>query len=130
MRSFPTKSQVLGIALLGLVTILPACTSRKVVQVGSHKVTVLRHRFENKLKVSDQASVPTFEYVGMSTDTKQLKVSIKGDKIWVNDVAGQLRAGDSVLLGDEGVAVNSMDYGETEKYLRANSPGTNTTAQN
>jgi len=130
MRSFPTKSQVLGIALLGLVTILPACTSRKVVQVGSHKVTVLRHGFENKLKVSDQASVPTFEYVGMSTDTKQLKVSIKGDKIWVNDVAGQLRAGDSVLLGDEGVAVNSMDYGETEKYLRANSPGTNTTAQN
>jgi len=130
MRSFHTKSQVLGIALLALVTILPACTSRKVVQVGSHKVTVLRHGFEHKLKVSDQASVPTFEYVGMSADRHQLKVSIKGDKIWVNDVAGELRAGDSVLLGDEGVAVNSMDYGETQKYLRANGSGTSTTAQN
>ena len=130
MRSFFRKSQVLSIALLGLVTILPACTHRKVVQVGTHKVTVLRHGFEHKLKVSDQAMVPTFDYVGMSTDRRELKVSIKGDKIRVNDVPGELRPGDSVLIGDDGVAVNSMDYGETEKYLRANSSGENTTAQN
>ena len=130
MKGFHRKSQVLSIALLGLVTILPACTHRKVVQVGSHKVTVLRHGFENKLKVSDQASVPTFEYAGMSTDRRELKVSIKGDKIKVNDLSGELRPGDSVLIGDDGVAVNSMDYGETEKYLRANGSGGNTTAQN
>ncbi len=130
MKSLHSKSQILSIALLGLVTILPACTHRQIVQVGSHKVTVLRHGFEHKLKLSDQSSVPTFEYVGMSTDRQQLKVSIKGDKIWVNEVAGELRPGDSVLLGDEGVAVNTMDYGETEKYLRANSSGKNATAQN
>ncbi|MGH9875341.1 MAG: hypothetical protein ACRD9S_23040 [Pyrinomonadaceae bacterium] len=124
------KSHLFSIALLALVTILPACTHQKTVQVGSHKVTVARHGFEKRLKVSDQASVPTFEYAGMSTDGRGLKVSIKGDKIWVNDFSGELRSGDSVLISDDGVAVNSMDYGESEKYLRANSAGSNTTAQN
>jgi hypothetical protein len=130
MRSFHRKSQVLSIALLGLVTILPACTHRKVVQLGTHKVTVSRHGFEKRLQVSEQGSVPTLEYAGMSTDGRGLKVSIKGDKIKVNDVPGELRPGDSVLIGDDGVAVNSMDYGETEKYLRANSSGENVSAQN
>jgi hypothetical protein len=130
MRSFHKKSQVLSIALLGLVTILPACTRQKIVQLGTHKVTVSRHGFEKRLQLSEQASVPTLEYAGLSTDGRGLKVSIKGDKIKVNDYSGELRPGDSVLIGDDGVAVNSMDYGETEKYLRANSAGANTTAQN
>lgn len=130
MRSFNVKPQILSIALLGLVTILPACTRQKIVQLGTHKVTVSRHGFEKRLQVSDQGSVPTLDYAGMSTDGRGLKVSIKGDKISVNDSAGELRPGDSVLITDDGVAVNSMDYGETEKYLRANSSGSNTTAQN
>lgn len=130
MKSFQRKSQVLGIALLCLVTILPACTNRKIVQLGTHKVTVSRHGFEKRLQVSEQASLPTLEYAGMSTDGRGLKVSIQGDKIKVNDLSGELRPGDSVLISDDGVAVNSMDYGETEKYLRANSTGENTTAQN
>jgi hypothetical protein len=130
MKSFQRKSQVLGIALLGLVTILPACTNRKIVQLGTHKVTVSRHGFEKRLQVSEQASPPTLEYAGMSTDGRGLKVSIQGDKIRVNDLSGELRPGDSVLISDDGVAVNSMDYGETEKYLRANCTGENTTAQN
>ena len=51
-----------------------------------------------------------------------MKVTIRGDSIKVNDKeTGKLRPGDSVLIGDEGVAVNELDYGETEKYLRANS---------
>jgi len=129
MRIIHGKSLVASIALLGLVAILPACTHRKVVQVGTHKVTVLRHGFENKLRVSDQTMTPTLEYAGMSTDRRELKVSIKGDKIRVNDVPGELRPGDSVLIGDDGVAVNSMDYGETEKYLRANSSENATKAE-
>ena len=120
----------MSIALLGLVTILPACTHRKVVQLGTHNVTVSRSGFEKRLKISEQDSVPTLEYAGLSTDARGLKVSINGDKIKVNDLSGELRPGDSVLISDDGVAVNSMDYGETEKYLRANSSGTNTTAQN
>lgn len=129
MKSFQRKSQVLGIALLGLVTILPACTNRKIVQLGTHKVTVSRHGFEKRLQVSEQASPPTLEYAGMSTDGRGLKVSIQGDKIRVNDLSGELRPGDSVLISDDGVAVNSMDYGETEKYLRANSSENATKAE-
>ncbi|HEY6231094.1 MAG TPA: hypothetical protein VIW64_07515, partial [Pyrinomonadaceae bacterium] len=77
----------------------------------------------------DNPPVPTLEYAGLSTDGKGLKVSIRGDQITVNGTAGQLRPGDKVLIADDGVAVNSMDFGETEKYLRANITG-NATAQN
>jgi hypothetical protein len=130
MGSSLKKSQVLSIALLGLVRLLPACTHRKTVQVGTHKVTVSRHGFEKRLHVSEQASVPTLEYAGVSTDGKGLKVSIKGDKVKIDGIDyGKLRPGDSVLIGDDGVAVNSLDYGESEKYLRANSAG-DATAQN
>ena len=34
-----------------------------------------------------------------------------------------LREGDEVTIGDDGVAVNELDYGESEKYLRANAGG-------
>ena len=130
MRSFHKNFQVLSIALLGLVILLPACTRRSLVSVGTHQVTVARHGFEKRLRVNDKPPVPTFEYAGLSTDGKGMKVTITGDTIKVNDnETGKLRPGDSVLIGDEGVAVNDMDYGETEKYLRANSAG-NATAQN
>jgi len=107
-------------ALVGLLVFLPACTHRKIVQIGTHKVTVSRHGFETKLHVAENAGVPVLEYAGISADGKGLKVSIKGDKVIINGVDGQLRVGDSVLISDEGVAVNSMDFGESEKYLRAN----------
>nr|MDQ2937120.1 hypothetical protein [Acidobacteriota bacterium] len=94
---------------------------RKIVQVGSHKITVSRHGFEKKFYLNDRASEPTFEYAGISTAGDGLKVSIKGDKVVINGVdRGKLRPGDSVLIGDDGVAVNSLDYGESEKYLRSN----------
>jgi hypothetical protein len=115
-------SRTMCLALLGLVVFLPACTHRKTVQLGTHKVTVARHGFEKKFHVTENASVPTFEYAGLSTDGKGLKVSIRGDKVTVNGVDGNLRAGDSVFIGDEGVRVNSLDYGESEKYLLGNSP--------
>ena len=130
MKRFHRKSQVLSVALLGLVILLPACTQQKIVQVGTHKVTVSRHGFQKALRVFDQDSIPTLEYAGLSTDGKGLKVSIKGDKVPVNGVAGELRPGDSVTIGDDGVAVNSLDYGESEKYLRANRSGAESTAQN
>jgi len=111
----------IAIALAGLIVSLAACTHQKVVQLGSHKVTVARHGFEKKFRVNANANVPTFEYEGVSTAGAGLKVTITGDKVKVNNVDyGKLRTGDSVLIGDEGVAVNSLDYGESEKYLRAN----------
>ena len=125
------KSQVsvaIAVALVGLI-FLAGCTHRKIAQVGTHKITVSRHGFEKRLVIDDKAAVPTLEYAGLATDGKGLKVSIKGDDVTVNGVAqGKLRPGDSVLISDEGVAVNSMDYGESEKYLRANASPTGATA--
>ncbi|HEV2827735.1 MAG TPA: hypothetical protein VGW76_09020 [Pyrinomonadaceae bacterium] len=127
MRSFHKNFQLLSVALLGLVILLPACAHRKVVQVGTHKVTVSRHGLEKRLHVTDQTPMPTLEYAGLGTDGTGMKVTITGDSIKVNDKAtGKLRPGDSVLIGDEGVAVNELDYGQTEKYLRDNSSGSDT----
>jgi hypothetical protein len=129
MLSLIKKSHSIGLLLFGLLIVLPACTHQTVHQVGSHKVTVARHGFQKKLDVDKQAG--TFEYAGVSTDGKGLTVSIVGDKVKVNgSLLGKLRAGDSVLIGDSGVAVNSLDYGESEKYLRANGSTPETTVTN
>ena len=131
MLSLLTKSQALALMLMGLVVVFPACSSVKVHQVGSHKVTVSRHGFEKKLHVDKDAPVPTFEYAGISTAGEGLKVSIVGDKVTVNGHGyGTLRPGDSVFITDDGVAVNSLDYGESEKYLRANNAATEATVRN
>jgi hypothetical protein len=122
LKRFPA-SLTLSVILLASLVLASACTHRKVVQLDSHKVTIARHGFEKKLQVTEKHSGPRFEYAGVSTDGKSLKVAIEGDKITINDIDGKLRPGDSVLIGDEGVAVNSLDYGATEKYLRANDSG-------
>src|SRR6266545_2803512 len=73
----------------------------------------------------------TLEYAGINTDGKGLKVSIQGDKVSINGVErGNLLPGDSVQISDDGVAVNSLDYGESEKYLRANSSSADAAALN
>jgi hypothetical protein len=118
------------VALTGLIVILAGCTHRKVVQLGTHRVVVSRHGFEKKFQVESNASEPQFEYAGISTDGKGLKVSIQGDQIKINGVDGRLKSGDSVLISDDGVAVNSLDYGESAKYLQANNPATETAARN
>ena len=123
-------SLTMAVALVGLLVFLPACSHSKIVQIGSHKITVSRHGFEKKLHVAENAGVPTLEYAGISTDGKGLRVSIKGDKVSINGVDGQLRAGDSLLISDDGVAVNSLDYGESEKYLRANNSASEATVRN
>lgn len=128
MSTLMRKSHIIGLLLIGLL-IVPACTHQTVHQVGTHKVTIARHGFQKKLEVDKQAA--TFEYAGMSAAGEGVKVSIKGDKVSVNGhYFGKLRAGDSVLIGDEGVAVNSLDYGESEKYLRANSSAPDTSGLN
>ena len=120
------KLQITGLMLLGVLSFSAACTHQTVRQVGSHKVTVARHGFQNKLHVDKRAEVATFEYEGVGTAGRKLTVSITGDRMKVDGInVGKLREGDSVLIGDEGVAVNSLDYGQTEKYLRANAASDN-----
>ncbi len=116
------KSQIVGLMLLGVLTLSFACTHRTVSQVGSHKVTVARHGFQKSFDVEKRNGVDTLEYRGVSTAGSKLTVVISGDEVKVNGVkVGRLREGDAVTIGDDGVAVNSLDYGESEKYLRANS---------
>jgi len=123
------KLNVLGLMLLGVLTLSSACTHKTVHQVGSHKVTVARHGFQKSLDVTKRDGVETLEYRGVSTAGTKTTVVISGDKVKVNGVdVGKLRAGDSVLIGDEGVAVNSLDYGESEKYLKGNASGADVTA--
>jgi hypothetical protein len=121
------KFQVLGLVIVGLAG-FSACTHQKVHQVGTHKVTVSRHGFEKKL-ISDR-NQGTFEYEGVSTAGKTMKVTITVDKVKVNGVSGAIRPGDSVLIGDEGVAVNDLDYGQSAKYLQANISATEATTRN
>jgi hypothetical protein len=133
MISFLRKSQAsltMTVMLIGLSVFLPACSHRKVVQLGTHRVIVSRHGFEKKFQVGENASVPRLEYAGISTDGKGLKVSIQGDEIKINGVDGRLKSGDSVLISDDGVAVNSLDYGESAKYLQANNPTIETAVRN
>jgi ribosome-associated protein YbcJ (S4-like RNA binding protein) len=125
------KSQTIALVVVGLLIFASACTHRKVVQLGSHTVTVSRHGFEKKLYVNEKGSVPTLEYEGVSTAGSRLKVTIMGDKVRVNDQDyGKLRQGDSVLIGDDGIAVNSLDYGESEKYLQANNSTSEASVRN
>ena len=125
------KSYIVGFMLLGALIVSSACTHQTVHQVGSHKVTVARHGFQKTLDVDKRGRVATFEYEGVSTAGSKLQVEITGNKVKINgDSAGELRDGDSVLIGDEGVAVNSLDYGESAKYLRENSSASEATASN
>ena len=125
------KSHTVSFMLLGALIFSSACTHQTVRQVGSHKVTVARHGFQTTLDVDKRGGVATFEYEGVSTAGKKLKVAITGNRVKINGVnAGELRDGDSLLIGDEGVAVNSLDYGESEKYLRENSSASEATASN
>ena len=108
--------------LLGIDTLSSASTHRTVHQVGSHKVTVARHGFQKSLEVEKRNGIDTLEYRGVSTAGSKMTVVISGDKVKVNGLeAGKLRPGDAVTIGDNGVAVNSMDYGQSAKYLRDNS---------
>ncbi|HWN09253.1 MAG TPA: hypothetical protein VNO50_08305 [Pyrinomonadaceae bacterium] len=118
------KTPAMCLVLLGVLTLSSACTHRTVHQVGSHKVTVARHGFQKSLDIEKRGGVETLEYRGVSTAGTKTTVVISGDKVKVNGVnVGTLREGDAVTIGDDGVAVNSLDYGESEKYLRANSSG-------
>lgn len=130
MAGILSKSQMIGILLVGVLASSSACSHKKVLLVGSHKVTVTRHGIEKGLHLGHQADVASFDFDGVSPTGGSFKVVIRGDKISVNGVDGMLRTDDSVLISDDGVAVNSMDYGDSEKYLRANSSSSEKSTSN
>ena len=128
MLSRIKSSYLVGFMLLGLLLVVPACTHRETHQIGSHKVTVARHGLLKKLDVDEK--IGTLEYAGIGRGGEGLKVSMNGDSLKINGRDGKLKPGDSILISDDGVAVNSLDYGESEKYLRANNSTASVTGNN
>ena len=120
MTSILRKSQMIGILLVGVLAFSSACSHRHVLQVGSHKVTVTRHGVEKAFHLGHQADVASFDFDSVSPTGSSFTVAIRGDNIKINGVDGLLHKGDSVLITDDGIAINSMDYGDSERYLRAN----------
>ena len=113
-------TKVFGLAMIALSILAAACSHRSVQMVGTHKVTVSRHGLEQKLHVDTSGQEHKFEYIGLGTTGKELKVTIAGDKVTVDSKEGMLRPGDSVFIGDDGVLVNQLDYGDSQRYLQAN----------
>lgn len=122
VKAYRLPYYLLAVLVLGSLAFSSACNHRKTIRIGTHKVTVNRHGIQKEFRLTTKDDVPILEYEGINTAGNTLQVSIAADKVTVNgQLLGFLRKGDDVLIGDDGVAVNSMDYGESQKYLRANS---------
>jgi hypothetical protein len=107
---------------LGILVAMQGCKQGKMVSsVGTHKVTVTRGGLATRVGVERRDNVEIFRYEGFSHYVHPYRIKIQDDRVFVNEgLRGALRDGDSVLISDEGIAVNSMDYGESKKYLQAN----------
>lgn len=85
---------------------------------ASHKVKLDRHGITNRFGVEDRDQ-SIFHYDGYGMHGDRLKVTIMNEKVMVNEKqVGMLKAGDSVKIGDDGLTVNSLDHGQTEKYFQ------------
>lgn len=94
------------------------------ISFASHKVTLDRGGITNRFGVEDRGQLAIFHYDGLSFSGSRLIVTIENDKVSVNDKSiGLLKLGDAVHISDEGLRVNSLDYGQTTAYLEANGRG-------
>lgn len=95
-----------------------------VTEVGSHKVFVKRGIMTGVAAVTEvvrASGKESFHYTDRQLDGTCFEVSIKQSEVAVNGTPlGKLKEGDSVFIGADGVTVNDLDYGESEKYLKAN----------
>ncbi len=113
--------KIAGCACLCSVVLLQGCASEKTLAFASHKAKVTRAGLTIRQGVEERGDVATFHYDGYCYRGTRLKVNISNDDIFVDGKPhGRLNKGDSITIGDDGLQVNSMDYGETEKYLLAN----------
>ena len=91
------------------------------ISFASHKVTLNRGGITNRFGVEDRGQLAIFHYDGYSMTGTRLKVTIENDKVMVNEKnIGVLKQGDVVHIGDDGLTVNALDYGQTSAYLEAN----------
>jgi hypothetical protein len=104
-----------------LAGVFQGCLRTHAVQFGSHNVTVSRHGVTNRIGIEEHDNIAIFRYSGLNTTGERVDVKIQNEEITLNGHSqGLLRPGDTVRIADEGIAVNSMDFGQTAKYLEAN----------
>jgi hypothetical protein len=109
--------------ILSCVLIVSGCghhRTRRTASVASHKVMLDRQGITNRFGVEERGDVATFHYDGHSLSGR-LRITIENDKVTVDEKSmGMLKQGDVVRIGDDGLTVNSLDHGQTAKYLQAN----------
>jgi hypothetical protein len=131
--SFKTKrlslrSAAVILLFLSSVLLLQGCYTKSLAtKVGSHRIKVEREGFTKRFGVTERGTDAIFIYEGYCKTGRYMKVVINNDEVVFNEKSlGRLRDGDSLTVHEDGVTVNQMDYGESEKYLREN--GKQTTA--
>jgi hypothetical protein len=126
LKSIISRNRLQRAAALGLlvcaVLIFPGCNSKGLkTKVGSHQVRVDREGFAKRFGVTERGNEAIFIYEGYCTTGQLMKVYIKNDEVLFNDRSlGALREGDAVVIDEDGVTVNDLDHGQTEKYLKEN----------
>lgn len=121
-RNSFTKS-VAVLMVLSSILIVSGCghhRTRRSASFASHKVVLDRQGITNRFGVEERGDVATFHYDGHSLSGR-LRITIENDKVTINEKnMGMLKQGDVVRIGDDGLTVNSLDHGQTAKYLEAN----------
>ncbi|MBC7908937.1 MAG: hypothetical protein H7Y30_00445 [Pyrinomonadaceae bacterium] len=126
------NTSIAALFVFSTLIFLQGCNSHhpQKLTFASHKVTLTRDGITNRFGVEERGTLAVFHYDGYCFSGDRLKVTIENDKVTVNDkLAGMLKQGDSIRITDDGITVNSLDHGQTEKYLQANiSPAPDQTA--
>ncbi len=108
-------------ACLCSVLLLQGCAGKTTMAFASHKATLTRAGITLRQGVEELGDAATYHYDGYCYTGTRLKVDIKNDDVFVDGkLYGRLNKGDVIVIADDGLRVNSLDNGETEKYLRAN----------
>ncbi|MBA2647427.1 MAG: hypothetical protein H0U81_11585 [Pyrinomonadaceae bacterium] len=119
---------VIGLCLCSAFVLQGCGHHPSVSRVGSHRVTVNRSVLSGNISalhgtagVEGEGNAATFRYSERRVDGVCYEVVIKADEMMLDgEPYGKLKEGDSVHINDDGITVNDMDYGDSEKYLKAN----------
>jgi hypothetical protein len=113
---------LVGVSVILIVLVMQGCAIHKKAQLGSHKISVTRHEFCKQFGVEEHGDVSIFRYRGVGASARFYEVTIDKNLVTLNGMElGSLKEGDSVVITDGGITVGSLDYGQTEQYLKANS---------
>jgi hypothetical protein len=114
-----TKAIALLLFLSSLI-VIQGCSNSGSARYASHKVTMKRSGITNRFGIEERGKIAVFHYDGYNRTGERLKLMIENDKVTINDqLAGHLKQGDSVRIADEGIAINSLDFGQSKEYLAA-----------